>query len=61
VLAVIAEDLPIFSSVWPRIKDEKFMCYNFRTAVDVLGKPGKRDIEAYLSKPTSRVPRSMAT
>ena len=25
VLAVIAEDLTIFSSVWPRVKDEKFM------------------------------------
>lgn len=50
VLAVIAEDPPIFSSVWPRIRDEKFLSYSFQTAVDVLGKPGKRDIEEYLSR-----------
>jgi pimeloyl-ACP methyl ester carboxylesterase len=49
VLAIIGEDPPIFSSVWPRIQDEKFMAYSFKTAVDVLGKPGKRDIEGYLS------------
>jgi pimeloyl-ACP methyl ester carboxylesterase len=50
VLAVIAEDPPIFSSIWPRIKNEKFMTRNFQLAVDILGKPGKRDVEAYLSK-----------
>jgi pimeloyl-ACP methyl ester carboxylesterase len=50
VLAVIGEDPPIFSSVWPRIQDEKFMSYSFRTAVDILGKPGERDIEGYLSR-----------
>jgi pimeloyl-ACP methyl ester carboxylesterase len=50
VLAVIGEDPPIFSSVWPRIQDEKFMFNNFRTAVDILGKPGERDIEGYLSQ-----------
>ncbi|MEJ2736667.1 MAG: alpha/beta hydrolase [Anaerolineae bacterium] len=50
VLAVIGEDPPIFSSVWPRIQDEKFLFHSFRTAIDVLGKPGKRDIEGYLSQ-----------
>jgi pimeloyl-ACP methyl ester carboxylesterase len=53
VLAVIAEDPPIFSSMWPRIQNEKFMFRNFRLAVDILGKPGKRDIrdiEQYLSQ-----------
>ena len=50
VLAVIGEDPPIFSSVWPRIQDEKFMLNNFRTAVDILGRPGERDIEGYLSQ-----------
>lgn len=50
VLAVIGEDPPIFSSVWPRIQDERFMFNNFRMAVDILGKPGERDIEGYLSQ-----------
>jgi len=50
VLAIIAEDPPIFSSMWPRIQDEKFMARNFRLAVDILGKPGKRDVERYLSQ-----------
>jgi pimeloyl-ACP methyl ester carboxylesterase len=43
VLAVIGEDPPIFSSVWPRIQDERFMFNSFRMAVDP-GKPGERDI-----------------
>ena len=50
VLAIIAEDPPIFSSAWPRIQKEKFMTRNFKLAVDILGKPGKRNIERYLSK-----------
>jgi len=50
VLAVIGEDPPIFSSVWPRIQNEKFMANNFRLAVDILGKPGERDVEGYLSQ-----------
>jgi pimeloyl-ACP methyl ester carboxylesterase len=50
ILAIIGEDPPIFSSVWPRIQDEKFMLRNFRVAVDILGKPGERDIEAYLAE-----------
>lgn len=45
VLAVIAEDPPIFSSIWPRIKDEKFMSRSFQLAVDILGKSDKRDID----------------
>lgn len=45
VLAIIAEDPPIFSSIWPRIQDEKFLSNNFRIAVDTLGKSGKRDID----------------
>jgi len=49
VLAVIAEDPPIFSSIWPRIQDEKFMSRNFQIAMDVLGKPGPRDVEGYFS------------
>ena len=50
VLAIISEDPPIFSSIWPRIQDEKFMANGFRLAVDILGKPGKRDVERYLSQ-----------
>ena len=50
VLAVISEDPPIFSSIWPRIQDEKFMTRNFKLALDILGKPGKRDVERYLSE-----------
>jgi pimeloyl-ACP methyl ester carboxylesterase len=50
VRAVIAEDPPIFSSVWPRIGNEKFMSRNFRVAVDVLGRPGERDLRAYFAE-----------
>jgi pimeloyl-ACP methyl ester carboxylesterase len=49
-LAIISEDPPIFSSISPRIQNEKFMTNNFRLAVDILGKPGKRDVEQYLSR-----------
>ncbi len=50
VLAVIAEDPPIFSSVWPRICDEKFMARGFQMAVDILGRPGERDLRAYFGE-----------
>jgi len=50
VLAIISEDPPIFSSIWPRIQNEKFMANNFKLAVDILGKPGERDVEGYLSQ-----------
>jgi pimeloyl-ACP methyl ester carboxylesterase len=50
VLAIISEDPPIFSSIWPRIRDEKFMYHNFKVAVDTLGGAGKRDPEKYLSR-----------
>jgi pimeloyl-ACP methyl ester carboxylesterase len=48
VLAIISEDPPIFSSIWPRIQHEELMTHNFKVAVDTLGKPGKRDVERYL-------------
>jgi pimeloyl-ACP methyl ester carboxylesterase len=52
VLAIVAEDPPIFSSIWPRIQDEKFMARNFRLAVDILGEGerGERDVERYMSE-----------
>jgi pimeloyl-ACP methyl ester carboxylesterase len=49
VLAVIAEDPPIFSSIYPRIQAEKFMARNFELAVEFLEKPGERDVEGYMS------------
>jgi pimeloyl-ACP methyl ester carboxylesterase len=48
-LAIISEDPPIFSSIWPRIQDEKLMTRSFKLAVETLGQPGKRDVERYLS------------
>ncbi|MGE5250826.1 MAG: alpha/beta fold hydrolase [Bacteroidota bacterium] len=56
VLAVIAEDPPIFSSVWPRIQNEKFLVNNFRNAVDILGRPGERDLEAYFAEMGAPMP-----
>lgn len=50
VLAIISEDPPIFSSIWPRIQQEKYMYYYFQTAVETLGNPEGRDIEGYFSK-----------
>jgi pimeloyl-ACP methyl ester carboxylesterase len=50
VVAIISEDPPMFSSMWPRIKEEKFMTYMFQTAVDTLGSPAGRNLEAYLSR-----------
>lgn len=50
VLAIISEDPPIFSSIHPRIQEEKLMARSFQLAVDILGKPGKRDIQRYLSE-----------
>ena len=47
VLAIISEDPPIFSSIWPRIEQEKYMYYNFQMAVEYLGSPERRDIEGY--------------
>ncbi|MCA9657259.1 MAG: alpha/beta hydrolase [Myxococcales bacterium] len=46
VLAVIAEDPPIFSSVWPRIAEEKYLAHTFRTAVATLGGE-RRDLRAF--------------
>ena len=50
VMAVIAEDPPIFSSIWPRIQNEKFLANNFEMAVKFLGKAGERDVRGYLSQ-----------
>ena len=46
VSAVISEDPPMFSSIWPRIAEEKFMTYLFQNPVDALGGPGGRNLEA---------------
>jgi pimeloyl-ACP methyl ester carboxylesterase len=50
VLAIVAEDPPMFSSMWPRVREEKYMTYMFQAAVDTLGSPQGRDLEAYLSR-----------
>jgi len=50
VLAVISEDPPIFSSIWPRIQEEKYMYYGFETAVETIGNPAGRDIRGYFLK-----------
>lgn len=49
VLAVIGEDPPIFSSVWPRIREEKFMSRNFEIAIQALDRPEGRNLEMYYS------------
>ena len=49
VLAAISEDPPLFSSMYPRIKEEKFMYRLFETAIETLGKP-KRDIKGFFAK-----------
>jgi pimeloyl-ACP methyl ester carboxylesterase len=49
VSVAISEDPPLFSSMWPRINNEKYMHYLFETAVDTLGKP-ERDILGYFLK-----------
>ncbi len=50
VKAVIAEDPPMFSSMWPRIQEEKYMTTMFQTAVDAFGGPHDRNLEAYFSR-----------
>jgi pimeloyl-ACP methyl ester carboxylesterase len=50
VLAIVSEDPPIFSSIWPRIEQEKHLYYGFQNAVETLGKPEGRDIKGYFLK-----------
>ena len=50
VVAVISEDPPMFSSIWPRIKEERYMTYMFQTAVDAFGDPEGRNLEAFFSR-----------
>ncbi len=49
VSAIISEDPPLFSSMWPRIKEEKYMFYLFETMINTLGKTD-RDILGYFLK-----------
>ena len=49
VAAIISEDPPMFSSMWPRITQEKYMAHMFQTAINTLGNTKGRDLEAYLS------------
>ncbi|MDD4902764.1 MAG: alpha/beta hydrolase [Patescibacteria group bacterium] len=49
VSIAISEDPPLFSSMWPRIKEEKYMYRLFEVAVECLGKP-KRDVLGFFMK-----------
>ena len=49
VSAAISEDPPLFSSIWPEIKEEKYMYRLFDIAVEYLGKP-ERDILGFFMK-----------
>jgi pimeloyl-ACP methyl ester carboxylesterase len=49
VIAAISEDPPLFSSIYPRIKEEKFMHRLFETAIETLDKP-ERDIKGFFLK-----------
>ncbi|MDD5291504.1 MAG: alpha/beta hydrolase [Patescibacteria group bacterium] len=49
VSVAISEDPPLFSSIYPRIKEEKFMHRLFQTAIETLDKP-KRDIKGFFAK-----------
>lgn len=56
VLAIIAEDPPIFSSLGPRIRNEPYLRMMFEVAVETLGAPGGRDVEAYFRRLGMPVP-----
>lgn len=47
VSAIISEDPPLYSSLWPRIAQERFMRTQFEIAVDALGGAQGRDLERY--------------
>lgn len=49
VSVAISEDPPYFSSMYPRIKEEKYMRHLFETAVECLDRP-ERDILGYFMK-----------
>ena len=46
VQAAVSEDPPLFSAMYPRIENEKYMYRIFKVAIDTLGKP-ERDILGY--------------
>lgn len=50
VRGAVLEDPPIFSSLWPRIRDERYMSRLFQIAIDELGDPGGPDLEGYLGE-----------
>lgn len=49
VSVAVSEDPPLFSSMYPKIKEEKFMYRLFQTAIETLDKP-KRDIKGFFAK-----------
>jgi pimeloyl-ACP methyl ester carboxylesterase len=46
VRALVLEDPPLFSSEWPRMRDDLWASQLFRAIRDTLAKPGPRDIAA---------------
>jgi pimeloyl-ACP methyl ester carboxylesterase len=52
VSGIISEDAPIFSTEWPRFKDEDRWVYEgLRYFVEKLGDPKNRDLGDYLRRP----------
>jgi pimeloyl-ACP methyl ester carboxylesterase len=49
VSIAISEDPPLFSSMWPKIKEEKYMYRLFDVAVECLDKP-ERDVLGFFMK-----------
>lgn len=47
VSAIISEDPPLFSSIWPRISEEKFMMYGFQNLVNNIHGDHDRNIRGY--------------
>lgn len=45
--AVLAEDAPLFSSEWPRMRDEPFLHGLFERAATTLQGPGPRDVARF--------------
>jgi pimeloyl-ACP methyl ester carboxylesterase len=50
VLAIVPEDPPLFSSEWPRMRDDLWACRLFEQVVDSLTGPGGRDIAGFFGR-----------
>jgi len=50
VRAVVAEDPPLFSCEWPRLRDDCFVHRAFQLCVEAMGDGRNRDLGAFLSR-----------